>query len=111
MPRPSVLIEENLSQMPQRSMLTDYQEAMYPIDRRLKIAELASQAQSKCGAGDGSISRTTSGDIEALDLFMAAVTNEKLFKNDGEMLIAVAPVVGILERSSPGKAEWAALSK
>jgi hypothetical protein len=85
-------------------MLADYEKALYPIDRRLKLAELDSPGHSVCVARDGSVGKTTAGHIEALDWFMAAITDEKLFKTDEEIMEAVTLIGGVPERGSPGKA-------
>jgi hypothetical protein len=85
-------------------MLADYESALYPIDRRLKLAELNSPGHSVCVARDGSVNKTTAGHIEALDVFMAAITDEKLFKTDDEIMEAVILIGEVLERCSPGKA-------
>lgn len=92
-------------------MLADYQEIVGPIDKRLKIAEFTSQARSVCTAGDGSTSKSTAGDIEALDWFMAAVTDEKLLQNEGRTMIAIARMGKVRERGSSGKAGQSAPSK
>lgn len=66
--------------MPQRSMLADYQDTVHPIDRRLRIAKLTTQLPSVCIAGDGFVSKGKAGDIEALDRFMASITDDKLLE-------------------------------
>lgn len=61
-------------------MLAHYQDTVDPIDRRLKIAERTLQTRSASVAGDGVSIRTTAGDVEALDQFMAAITDKKLLE-------------------------------
>lgn len=61
-------------------MLAHYQDTVDPIDRRLKIAECTLQTRSASVAGDGVSIRTTAGDVEALDQFMAAITDKKLLE-------------------------------
>jgi hypothetical protein len=70
-------------------MLDNYQKTLYPIDRRLKIAEIDSPAHSVCVARDESVSKMAAGHVEALDQFMAAITDEKLLKTDERIIEAV----------------------
>lgn len=74
------MIDGNLCRLPERSMLAHYQDNVDPIDRRLKIAERTSQTRSASVAGDGFSIQTTTGDVEALDQFMAAITDKKLLE-------------------------------
>jgi hypothetical protein len=85
MPRSSALIDENLVELPCCSMLAHYRKEVGSIDKRLKVAEDAAQAQSMNSmnaATNKSGSRIATGNIEALDQFMAATTDDKLLNSD-----------------------------
>lgn len=90
-------------------MLAHYQDNDDSIDRRLKIAERASQARSARIAGDGFASQTTAGDVEALDQFMAAITDEKLVEEGRRMMTATSLRNGGFQSNSPDKPEYFAL--
>jgi hypothetical protein len=82
-------------------MLAHYQDNVDSIDRRLKIAERASQARSARIAGDGVASQTTAGHVEALDRFMAAITDEKLVEEGRWMMTAISSRNGGCQSNSP----------
>jgi hypothetical protein len=85
MPRSSALIDENLMELPCCSMLAYYWKEVDSIDKRVKVAEDTAQAQSMSSvdaATNESGSRTATGNIEALDQFMAATTDDKLLNSD-----------------------------
>ena len=85
MPRSSALIDENLMELRCCSMLAYYRKEVDSIDKRLKVAEDTAQAQSMNSmdaATNKSGSRTATGNIEALDQFMAAMTDDKLLNSD-----------------------------
>jgi hypothetical protein len=66
-------------------MLAQYRKEVDSIDKRLKVAEDTAQAQSMNSmnaAANNSGSRTVTGNIKALDQFMAATTDDKLLNND-----------------------------
>ena len=75
------LTKENLSHVLERSMLADYQQVICTIDRRMRTAENAAQAESGDPARDGSGYKMADGGVEALDQFMAAVTEENVLAN------------------------------
>jgi hypothetical protein len=85
LPRSSALIDENLVELPCCSMLAQYRKEVGSTDKRLKVAEDAAQAQSMNSmnaARNKPGSRTATGNIEALDQFMAATTDDKLLNSD-----------------------------
>jgi hypothetical protein len=86
-------------------MLADYQNTVYPIDRRLRMAGLISQSQSVCVAGDSFVGKAAAEDIEALDRLMAAITDEKLLGKDGETRKVIASMGGVREGGSLSKAD------
>ena len=86
-------------------MLAHYQDNVDPIDRRLKIAERTSQTRSASVAGDGFSIRTTAGDVEALDQFMAAITDKKLLEEGRWMMMATSSRSEVFKSSSPEKPE------
>lgn len=66
-------------------MLEYYRKEVDSIGKRLKVAEDTAQAQSMNSmdaATNESGSRTAAGNIEALDQFMAATTNDMLLNSD-----------------------------
>jgi hypothetical protein len=86
MSRSSALIDENLMELPCCSMLARYRKEVDSIDKRLKVAEDTAQAQSMNSmnaATNKSGSRKATGNIEALDQFMAVTTDDKLL-NSGD---------------------------
>jgi hypothetical protein len=79
------LIDENLMELPCCSMLACYRKEVDSIDKRVKVAEDTAQAQSMSSADaatNESGSRIATGNIEALDQFMAATTDDRLLNND-----------------------------
>lgn len=83
--RSSALVDENLTELPCCSMLAHYQREVDSIDKRLKAAKDTAQAQSMDSmnaATNKSGILTATGNIEALDQFMAATTDDKLLNND-----------------------------
>ena len=75
------LTKENLSHVLERSMLADYQQSICTIDRRIRTAERATQAEWGDHGRDGSGRKVVDGGVEALDQFMAAMTDEKVLAN------------------------------
>jgi hypothetical protein len=83
--RSSALVDENLMELPCCSMLAHYRRGVDSIDKRLKAAKDTAQDQSKDSmnaATNKSGILTATGNIEALDQFMAATTDDKLLNND-----------------------------
>ena len=79
------MVDENLVELPCCSMLVHYQKEVDSIGTRLKVAEDTAQAQSMdsmIAATNKSRIPAATGNIEALDQFMAATTDDKLLNND-----------------------------